>query len=81
MKLLNFTSSTVQKTFVFIKNKDSLKLYLKMLNKFIFVWCLSYLYSEAYGEHFSQYFQESSDNTQCSFDVPRKIYNVTDLLR
>ncbi|KYQ46485.1 hypothetical protein ALC60_14582 [Trachymyrmex zeteki] len=52
-----------------------------MLNKFIFVWCLSYLYSEAYGEHFSQYFQESSDNTQCSFDVPRKIYNVTDLLR
>ncbi|EGI57280.1 hypothetical protein G5I_14750 [Acromyrmex echinatior] len=52
-----------------------------MISKFIFVWCLLYLYSEAHAEHFSQYFQESSDNTQCIFDVPRKIYNVTDLLR
>ncbi|KYN15368.1 PREDICTED: uncharacterized protein LOC108764979 [Trachymyrmex cornetzi] len=52
-----------------------------MISKFIFVWCLSYLYFKAHAEHFSQYFQESSDNTQCIFDVPRKIYNVTDLLR
>ncbi|XP_028049429.2 uncharacterized protein LOC105830232 isoform X2 [Monomorium pharaonis] len=52
-----------------------------MISKFIFVWCLSYLCSKAHTEHSSQYFQESSDNTQCIFDVPRKIYNVTDLLR
>ncbi|KYM96427.1 hypothetical protein ALC62_12933 [Cyphomyrmex costatus] len=52
-----------------------------MISKFIFVWCLSYLYFEAHAKHFSQYFQRSSDNTQCIFDVPRKIYNVTDLLR
>ncbi|XP_071643215.1 uncharacterized protein [Temnothorax longispinosus] len=52
-----------------------------MISKFIFVWCLSYLCSEAYAEHSSQYSQESSDNTQCIFNVSRKTYNVTDLLR
>lgn len=49
-----------------------------MISKFIFVWCLSYLCSEAHAGHSSQ---QSSDNTQCTFDVSRKIYNVTDLLR
>ncbi|XP_039302420.1 uncharacterized protein LOC105193168 [Solenopsis invicta] len=50
-------------------------------SKFIFVWCLLYLCSEVHTEHSSQYFQESSDNTQCIFNIPQKIYNVTDLLR
>ncbi|XP_011690428.1 PREDICTED: uncharacterized protein LOC105451579 [Wasmannia auropunctata] len=52
-----------------------------MISKFIFIWCFSYLRSEAQAEHSSQYSQESSDNIQCIFDVSRKIYNVTDLLR
>jgi len=52
----------------------------EMISKFIFVWCLLYLCSEAHADS-SQYPQESSDNTQCIFDVSRKIYNVTDLLR
>lgn len=53
----------------------------EMINKFIFVWGLSYLRSEAYAEHTSQYSRESSNSTQCIFDVTRKIYNETDLLR
>lgn len=52
-----------------------------MISKFIFIWYLSYLCTEAHAEHSSQYSQELSDNTQCIFDVSRKIYNVTDLLR
>ncbi|XP_011876301.1 PREDICTED: uncharacterized protein LOC105566703 [Vollenhovia emeryi] len=52
-----------------------------MISKFIFVWCLSYLCAEAYAVHSSQYSQQSPDNTRCAFDVSRKIYNVTDLLR
>ncbi|KAL6444537.1 hypothetical protein ACFW04_001986 [Cataglyphis niger] len=50
-----------------------------MMNKFIFIWCL--LHFEAHVGYSSQYFQKSSDNTQCILDVSQKIYNVTDLLR
>lgn len=54
----------------------------EMISKFIFIWCLLYLCSQTYSEHSSDYSQEdSSNNTQCIFDVTRKIYNVTDLLR
>ncbi|KAL6265322.1 hypothetical protein P5V15_002115 [Pogonomyrmex californicus] len=52
-----------------------------MINRFIFVWCLSYLCFKAYTEHSPQYFQELSNDTQCISDSSRKIYNVTDLLR
>ncbi|XP_020280252.1 uncharacterized protein LOC109852987 [Pseudomyrmex gracilis] len=50
-----------------------------MLSKFVFFWCLLHL--EIYAEHLSQQSQESSDDSQCAFEVSQKHYNVTDLLR